>query len=457
MKITVIGAGYVGLVTAACLTEMGNRVVCVEAAVEKVSALRRGELPIYEPGLDSIVSAGLSAGLLEFTTSLDAAVAASDFVFIAVGTPMRADGHCDTSAVLGVAGALGKALNDDTIVITKSTVPVGTGDEVERIIRDKLRQRGVSAAVEVVSNPEFLKEGVAVADFMTPDRIVVGSDSERAREMMGMLYAPYLRRNDRILYMGRREAEMTKYAANAMLAARISFMNEIAELCEHCDVDVEQVRLGMGTDKRIGNAFLYPGAGYGGSCFPKDVRALIATGEERALDMAILKSVDRRNQAQKQVLFDKLRSCFGGQLEGRTIAVWGLAFKPGTDDIREAPAIALIESLVAAGARVIAHDPVATANARQHFARFPHAARVRFVDEPMAAAVGADALAVVTEWKRFRQPDFRALKLAMRGNLIVDGRNLYHAGHLQRLGFDYRGVGRDNKRLNPPHRDQITY
>ena len=369
---------------------------------------------------------------------------------------MRADGHCDTSAVLDVAGALGKAINDDTIVITKSTVPVGTGDEVECIIRNKLRQRGVSVAVDVVSNPEFLKEGAAVADFMTPDRIVVGSDSPRAREMMGMLYAPYLRRNDRVLYMGRREAEMTKYASNAMLAARISFMNEIAELCEHCDVDVEQVRLGMGTDQRIGNAFLYPGAGYGGSCFPKDVRALIATGEQRALDMAILKSVDRRNQAQKQVLFDKLRSGFDGQLAGRTIAVWGLAFKPGTDDIREAPAIALIESLVAAGARVTAHDPVATANARRHFACFPHAARVRFVDEPMAAVVGADALAVVTEWKRFRQPDFRALKLAMRGNLIVDGRNLYHAGHLQRLGFDYRGVGRDNKGLNPPHRDQKT-
>ncbi|MBB3047479.1 UDPglucose 6-dehydrogenase [Litorivivens lipolytica] len=456
MKIAVIGAGYVGLVTAACLTEMGNRVVCVDAAAQKVAALKRGEMPIYEPGLEDIVVSALNAGLLDFTTSLESAVASADYVFIAVGTPMQDDGRCDTSAVLSVARALGQSLTDDAIVITKSTVPVGTGDQVESIIQERLRLRNAAFKVDVVSNPEFLKEGAAVADFMTPDRIIVGSDSQHAREMMGVLYAPYLRRNDRILYMGRREAEMTKYASNAMLAARISFMNEIAELCEHCDVDVEDVRLGMGADKRIGNAFLFPGAGYGGSCLPKDVRALIATGEDRALDMCILKSVDERNQAQKRVMFDKLYRYFDGQLEGKAIAVWGLAFKPGTDDIREAPALNLIEKLVEAGARIVAYDPVAMANTRRYFAKFPYAARVRFVDEPNAAVVGADALVVVTEWKRFRQPDFRSLKLAMRGRLIVDGRNLYHSGHLSRIGFDYRGVGRDNKGLNPPHRDRIT-
>ncbi len=447
MKIVVIGSGYVGLVTGACLTEMGNRVVCVDQDVDKVARLRAGELPIYEPGLDGVMASARQAGLLHFSTSIAEAVEGAEYIFIAVGTPMRANGSCDLSAVYAVANSLGRSLNESAVVITKSTVPVGTGDEVEAIIRAQLTRRGMAIDVDVVSNPEFLKEGTAVTDFMTPDRIVVGTESARAREMMSMLYAPYLRRNDRVMVMGRREAEMTKYAANAMLAARISFMNEIAALCESCEVDVEQVRLGMGADQRIGTAFLYPGAGYGGSCFPKDVRALIATGRERSLDMAILKAVDARNTQQKHCLYNKLEDYFEGVLAGRTIALWGLAFKPGTDDIREAPSLTLIESLLTAGATVQAYDPIAAANTVAHFRSHPAAERLSCVAEQYDAVLAADALVLVTEWKRFRQPDFRALKLAMRGTLIVDGRNQYDPAYLGRAGFDYRAVGRDNRRL----------
>ncbi|HCS28026.1 MAG TPA: UDP-glucose 6-dehydrogenase [Spongiibacteraceae bacterium] len=447
MKIAVIGSGYVGLVTGACLTEMGNRVVCIDQSREKIERLRAGDIPIYEPGLEPVMRSATEAGLLAYSDSIAGAIGGADYIFIAVGTPMQADGHCDLSAVFAVAESLGRYLSDDAVIVVKSTVPVGAGDKVAAIIGHQLAIRGERLEFDVVSNPEFLKEGTAVADFMTPDRIIIGAESERARELMSVLYAPYLRRNDRVMYMGRREAEMTKYASNAMLAARISFMNEIANLCESRSVDVEQVRLGMGADQRIGNAFLYPGAGYGGSCFPKDVRALIATGADSGVDMAILRAVDARNDLQKRSLFEKLYHYYAGNLKGRQIGVWGLAFKPGTDDIREAPSVMLIEQLLEAGASVCAYDPVAAGNMRAYFAGHPGRARLHLAAEQYEAANSADALVLVTEWKRFRQPDFRALVLAMRGKLIVDGRNQYDPGYLRRIGFDYMAVGRDNRRL----------
>lgn len=456
MKIVVIGSGYVGLVTGACLTEMGNRVVCVDRDAEKIARLRAGEVPIHEPGLEAVMASARGADLLQFSTSIGDSICGADYIFLAVGTPPGDDGHCDLSAVFAVAEQLGRCLNEYSVIITKSTVPVGTGDRVELIIAEQLRQRGETIAFDVVSNPEFLKEGTAVSDFMTPDRIIIGAQSERAREMMNMLYAPYLRRSDRVMHMGRREAEMTKYAANAMLAARISFMNEIAGLCECCEVDVEEVRLGMGADQRIGSAFLYPGAGYGGSCFPKDVKALIATGASHARDMAILRAVDERNTRQKMRLFELLVEAFDGDLAGRQIALWGLAFKPGTDDIREAPSLVLIEALLNAGARICAFDPVAGPNVLSHFRSHPRFGALRLAADQYEAPVGADALVLVTEWKRFRQPDFRTLKLAMNRSLIVDGRNQYDPQYLARAGFDYWAIGRDNKRLRAAPVKSVT-
>lgn len=450
MKIAVIGSGYVGLVTGACLTEMGNKVVCVDLDADKVAQLQAGQVPIYEPGLDAVMASARQAGLLHFSTCLAESIYGADYIILAVGTPMAANGQCDLSAVFAVAESLGRSLSDYAVIITKSTVPVGTGDQIEAIVATQLQSRGERFTVDVVSNPEFLKEGTAVRDFMTPDRIIIGAESVRAQEMMDMLYAPYLRRSDRIMHMGRREAEMTKYAANAMLATRISFMNEIAGLCEQCEVDVEQVRLGMGADQRIGSAFLYPGAGYGGSCFPKDVRALIATGSTRQLDMQILKAVDERNSQQQRRLYERLCEAFNGDLAGRRIALWGLAFKPGTDDIREAPSLVLIDALLEAGAQVSAYDPVAGNNIARYFQGHPQASALCLVADQYEAPVGADALVLVTEWKRFRQPDFRALKLAMKGSLIVDGRNQYDPAYLARAGFDYWGIGRDNRRLRAP-------
>jgi UDPglucose 6-dehydrogenase len=443
MKLSVIGTGYVGLVTGACFAEMGNTVVCVDKDGAKIQALLAGRLPVYEPGLAQLVEANHRAERLRFTTSLPEAVAASSIHFIAVGTPPNEDGSADLSQVLNVAREIGRHVQADCLVVSKSTVPVGTADRVRGIIAEELDRRGVKLHAEVVSNPEFLKEGDAVNDFMRPERIIVGVDSEAAVEQLRALYAPFTRNHDRLLAMGVRDAEMTKYAANAMLATRISFMNEIAGLCERLEVDVEQVRRGIGSDSRIGYAFIYPGAGYGGSCFPKDVKALIHMGEASGFAPQLLRAVEARNQAQKQRLFEKIQQRFGATLRERTVAIWGLAFKPGTDDLREAPSLALIERLIDAGARVKAYDPVATETARRQLPRtWLDSRRLEFAAHQYEAVAGADALALVTEWKPFRHPDFDALRKLMRMPIVFDGRNQYDPGQVRAEGFEYFGIGR---------------
>jgi UDPglucose 6-dehydrogenase len=443
MKLSVIGTGYVGLVTGACFAEMGNTVVCADKDSAKIQALLAGRMPIHEPGLAELVEANRRAERLRFTTSLPEAIAGSSVHFIAVGTPPNADGSADLSQVLSVAREIGRHVQADCLVVGKSTVPVGTADRVRGIIGEELGRRGVGLRVEVVSNPEFLKEGDAVNDFMRPERIVVGADSDAAVEQMRTLYAPFTRNHDRLLAMGVRDAEMTKYAANAMLATRISFMNEIAGLCERLDVDVEQVRRGIGSDSRIGYAFIYPGAGYGGSCFPKDVKALIHMGEANGFPPGVLRAVEARNQAQKQRLFEKIRERLGAKLRGSTVAVWGLAFKPGTDDLREAPSLALIERLLDAGVRVRAYDPVATETARRQLPRaWLDSRRLEFAAHQYEAVADADALALVTEWKPFRLPDFDALKRLMRTPIIFDGRNQYDPRQVRAAGFEYFGIGR---------------
>jgi UDPglucose 6-dehydrogenase len=443
MNITVIGTGYVGLVTGACIAEMGNTVVCVDVDPKKIENLKQGILPIYEPGLENVVSSNFESGRLLFTTSLVEAMETSDVFFIAVGTPPGEDGSADLRYVLEVARQIGANLARPAIVVNKSTVPVGTGDKVRAAVAEQLRQRGVEVDFEVVSNPEFLKEGAAVDDFMHPDRIIIGTSSEYAKRVMGELYAPFVRNHPRIMYMGIRDAEMTKYAANAMLATKISFMNEVASLCERLDVDVENVRLGIGSDQRIGYHFIYAGCGYGGSCFPKDVKALISIAHQNDFEPKLLQAVEARNDQQKQSLFNKIVTHYAGDLAGRTFAVWGLSFKPGTDDMREAPSVVLINSLIAAGARVKAFDPVAQETAR---AEFPEAhfrnGDLEIVDGQYEAAIDADALVLVTEWKPFRHPDFRALKKLLKNPLILDGRNQYDPLQLQREGFDYYGIGR---------------
>lgn len=443
MHIAVIGTGYVGLVTGACFTEMGNHVVCVDVDADKVARLSAGEIPIYEPGLEAIVESALANRQIRFTTDLSDALRQAEYVFIAVGTPPAEDGSADLKHVLAVADAIGRHLDHYAVIVDKSTVPVGTAEKVAERVAAGLAARGAAVEFDVVSNPEFLKEGAAVEDFMRPDRIIIGTDSERAVEQMARLYAPYLRSSDRLMVMGVRDAELTKYAANAMLATRISFMNEISNLCERLGVDVENVRKGIGSDRRIGYAFIYPGAGYGGSCFPKDVRALIHMSHAQDFEPAILEAVELRNARQKQVLFDKLQRHFGGELKGRRVGVWGLAFKPGTDDMREASSIPLIGALIEAGARVLAYDPVATEAAR---AMFPPEWEARellsFERYQYDALREVDALVLVTEWKRFRQPDFEAMQDLMRSPVIFDGRNQYDPEQLRELGFYYEGIGR---------------
>jgi len=411
MNLTVVGTGYVGLVTGACFAEMGNVVTCVDIDVDKIGSLRAGRVPIYEPGLQPIVLRNADEGRLRFATSLDDSLAAAQVVFIAVGTPPGEDGSADLSHVLGVAREIGARLDHYAVVVTKSTVPVGTADQVRMAIDAELRRRGLQVEFDVVSNPEFLKEGAAVEDFMKPDRIVVGTDSSRAREVMRELYKDFSRNHDRILFMGIRDAEMTKYVSNAMLATKISFMNEVANLCDLVGVDVENVRLGIGADSRIGYAFIYPGCGYGGSCFPKDVRALIHTAAQNGYQPLLLQSVHRRNEQQKQVLFDKIAAHFSGDLEGRSFAVWGLSFKPGTDDLREAPSVVLLEALLAAGATVRAYDPEAMDAARRELPQeWFENGRLVLCRHQYEALDGVDALVLVTEWKPFRHPDFRAMK-----------------------------------------------
>lgn len=445
MDLCVIGTGYVGLVTGACFAEMGNEVWCVDVDAAKIEGLKAGKLPIYEPGLEEIVERNYQEGRLRFTTDLGEAMAECDVLFIAVGTPPLEDGSADLQHVLTVARDIGRRLSRYSVIVDKSTVPVGTAERVRRAIQAELDARGVSIPFDVVSNPEFLKEGAAVEDFMRPDRIIVGTDSEAARERMAELYAPFNRSHQRVIHMGVRDAEMTKYAANAMLATKISFMNEIAALCERYGVDVENVRLGIGADHRIGYHFIYPGCGYGGSCFPKDVKALIAMAQAAGVEPEVLAAVEERNAKQKRVLEEKIVARFGEDLTGRTFGVWGLAFKPGTDDMREAPSIPLIEGLIGRGAKVRAYDPVAMDNARRVFpAQWFDEGRLVFTRHQYDALEGADAMVLVTEWKPFRHPDFAAIKRLLKTPMIFDGRNQYDPQQLQRLGIAYVGIGRAN-------------
>jgi UDPglucose 6-dehydrogenase len=437
MKITVIGTGYVGLVAGACLAEVGNDVACLDVDARKIEMLCAGEIPIHEPGLEPLVTRNAAAGRLRFTTDVAEAVRFGRLQLIAVGTPPDEDGAADLEHVVAAAQGIGRYMDGHRVVVDKSTVPVGTADRVRRAIAAELAARGVSLPFAVVSNPEFLKEGAAVEDFMRPDRIIIGTDDEEAARVMRALYSPFQRNRERLIVMDVRSAELTKYAANAMLATRISFMNELANLAERVGADIELVRRGIGADPRIGYHFLYPGVGYGGSCFPKDVKALVRTGLDAGLSLDVLAAVERANEAQKRVLSRKIVGRFGENLSGRRFAVWGLAFKPGTDDMREAPSRVLIEDLLARGAGVSAYDPAAMAEARRIFGD-----AIAFADSPLAALDGADALAVVTEWKEFRSPDFGELRARLRAPVIFDGRNLYEPSDVAREGLEYYPVGR---------------
>ncbi|MGM0417928.1 MAG: UDP-glucose dehydrogenase family protein, partial [Thermodesulfobacteriota bacterium] len=426
MHITVIGTGYVGLVTGACFAQMGNFVNCVDIDENKIENLKKGILPIYEPGLDSMVKNLFNDGFLKFTTSLPDAVKNSEIFFIAVGTPPGEDGSADLQYVLAVAEELGKNIDKYSVIVDKSTVPVGTADKVKEKIQSQLDKRGVDTKFDVVSNPEFLKEGDAIKDFMKPDRIVIGAESEKAAKKMVKLYAPFSRSKDKIITMGVRDAELTKYAANSILATKISFMNEIAGLCEELGADVENVRKGIGSDERIGYHFIYPGCGYGGSCFPKDVKALINMARLKDFDPYVLEAVEKRNEKQKQRLPQKVTARFGENLEGKKFAVWGLSFKPGTDDMREASSIVLINELIAKGAKIHAYDPVAMDEAKEVFPEeYFKSGKIILADHQYEVAKDADGLILVTEWKPFRQPDFHALKKMMKTPAIFDGRNLY--------------------------------
>ena len=439
MKITVVGTGYVGLVSGACLAEVGNEVLCLDLDPGKIKILNDGGIPIHEPGLQEMVNRNRRAGRLAFTTDVEQGVAFGTVQFIAVGTPPSEDGSADLQHVLAAARSIGRRMRDYRVVVDKSTVPVGTADKVRAAIAGELKKRGADIAFSVVSNPEFLKEGAAIEDFMRPDRIVVGSDDERATQVMRNLYAPFQRNHERVIVMDVRSAELTKYAANAMLATRISFMNELANLAERLGADIEQVRRGIGADPRIGYHFLYPGAGYGGSCFPKDVQALQRTADEAGMKLLILEAVERANAMQKQLLAEKIAKRFGADLKGLTFALWGLAFKPDTDDMREAPSRVLVAGLIERGACVTAYDPVAMDEARRIY---QGESRVRFAESPMAALDGADALAIVTEWKEFRSPDFQRVKQILRTPAIFDGRNLYDPAEVRRNGLEYYPIGR---------------
>ncbi len=439
MKVTVIGTGYVGLVSGTCLAEVGNDVLCLDVDAEKIRILEEGGVPIFEPGLQEMVGRNVAAGRLHFTTDVQRAVDHGTIQFIAVGTPPDEDGSADLKYVLAAARNIGRLMTDYKVVVDKSTVPVGTGARVKAAIADELQKRGVTVPYSIVSNPEFLKEGAAVEDFMRPDRVVIGADDEQAIFLMRALYAPFQRNHERLIVTDVKSAELTKYAANAMLATRISFMNELANLAEKLGADIEMVRQGIGSDPRIGYHFLYPGCGYGGSCFPKDVKALIKTAADDAgLGLKVLRAVEEANDAQKHVLTEKLKASFG-DLAGRHFAVWGLAFKPNTDDMREAPSRELIADLFAAGATVTAYDPVAMDEAKRIFG---DDARLRFAASPREALRDADALVIVTEWKEFRSPDFDAIKSDLKQPLIFDGRNLYDPKFVRGMGIDYFAIGR---------------
>ena len=439
MKITIIGSGYVGLVSGACFADLGNDVVCLDVDEKKIAQLRAGGIPIYEPGLQQLVSHNVAAGRLRFTTDIDESVAHGAVQFIAVGTPSDQDGSADMRYVIAAARNIGRSMNEYRVIVNKSTVPVGTSERVRASIAEKLKKRGLDLPFSVVSNPEFLKEGAAVGDFMRPDRIVVGSSDERATQIMRQLYAPILRNHDRILVMDPRSAELTKYAANAMLATRISFMNELANLAEKVGANIESVRQGIGSDQRIGYHFLYAGVGYGGSCFPKDIQALQHTAGEYGVQLTIVDSVEKANRTQKQRLLEKVRGRFGEHLDGRHFAVWGLSFKPNTDDMREAPSRVVINGLLARGASITAYDPVAMEEGKKVFAKEPG---VRFASSTVGALDGADALIIVTEWKEFRSPDFADMKRRLKSPVVFDGRNLYDPAMMRDAGIEYFSVGR---------------
>ncbi|HET9734220.1 MAG TPA: UDP-glucose/GDP-mannose dehydrogenase family protein [Burkholderiales bacterium] len=439
MNVTIVGTGYVGLVAGACFADAGNHVVCLDLDATKVAKLNAGGVPIYEPGLEAIVQRNRAAGRLAFTTDVAESVAHGELQLIAVGTPPDEDGSADLQHVVAAARAIGRHMNGYRVIVNKSTVPVGTADKVRAAVAEELARRGTQHPFSVVSNPEFLKEGAAIEDFMRPDRIVIGADDARAGELLRNLYAPFQRNHERILQMSVRSAELTKYAANAMLATRISFMNELANLAERLGADIEEVRKGIGSDPRIGFDFLYAGAGYGGSCFPKDVKALLRTGDEAGRPLALLAAVEQVNETQKHVLGSKIKARFGGGIAGKRIALWGLAFKANTDDMREASSRALIADLLAAGATISAYDPVAGTEARKLFAKY---GGVRIADSAMDALQGSDALAIVTEWREFRSPDFAAMRAALAQPLIFDGRNLYDPAMVRAQGFEYFPIGR---------------
>ncbi len=436
MKITIVGTGYVGLVTGACFAEVGIDVTCVDIDARKIENLKNGVIPIYEPGLEEIVTRNMDKGRLHFTTRLAETLDGCEVVFSAVGTPPDEDGSADLSYVLGVAREVGQYMNDYLLIVTKSTVPVGTAVKVKKAIQDELNKRGKNIPFDVASNPEFLKEGAAVDDFLKPDRIVVGIESERAEELMKKLYKPFTLNGHPVIFMDIASAEMTKYAANAMLATRISFMNDIANLCEIMGADVNLVRKGIGSDPRIGPKFLYPGVGYGGSCFPKDVKALIKTSDENGYSLRVLKAVEEVNDDQKAVLFNKVNRHFKGDMKGKTVALWGLSFKPETDDMREAPALVLIDKFLEAGCKVRVYDPVAMDESRRRIGN-----KVEYATDEYAALEGADCLLLVTEWKEFRMPDLPLMKKLLKTPVVFDGRNIYDVAEMKAAGFDYYCIG----------------
>ena len=437
MKIAIVGTGYVGLVTGTCFAEIGVHVTCVDTNQDKIESLKKGVMPIYEPGLEDMVLRNVKAGRLHFTTSLEECLDDVEVVFSAVGTPPDEDGSADLSYVLAVAHTIGRAMRRYVLVVTKSTVPVGTAKKVRAVIQEELDKRGEHISFDVASNPEFLKEGTAIHDFMSPDRVVVGVESERAEKLMSKLYKPFLLNNFRVIFMDIPSAEMTKYAANSMLATRISFMNDIANLCELVGADVNMVRSGIGSDTRIGRKFLYPGIGYGGSCFPKDVKALIKTAEQKGYKMRVLQAVEEVNERQKSLLFEKLKAYYGGELQGKTIALWGLAFKPETDDMREAPALVMIDRLLEAGCKVRAYDPIAMDECCRRVGD-----RIVYATDMYDAVLDADALLLLTEWKEFRLPSWAVIRKAMHQPLVLDGRNIYEKKEMEEQGFAYGCIGK---------------
>ena len=443
MKITIIGTGYVGLVTGTCFSEMGNTVICVDIDHEKIDNLNKGIIPIYEPGLEELVSSNKVAGRLSFSTSLQDAMKRTNLFLIAVGTPESPNGEANMEYVYAVASEIGEHLIQESVIVNKSTVPVGTARKVKSIIDESLKKRGKKVKFHVVSNPEFLKEGDAIQDFMRPDRVIIGTDSKYALDMLKQLYSPFTMNHDRLITMGVKEAELTKYAANAMLATKISFINEIAHICDELKIDVESVRKGIGADSRIGYSFIYPGAGYGGSCFPKDVKAIIHTAKKAGVEPLVLDAVEKRNQRQKSRMFDHIIDKYGSDLKGKIFAVWGLAFKPGTDDMREAPSVVLIKSLIKAGGIVQAFDPIANKEAAKKFPQeWISDNKLVLFDDNYAALENSDALVLMTEWKMFRNPSLQKMKEKMKNLCIFDGRNQYDPEFMKKNGFEYKGIGR---------------